>query len=296
MKKVKIAVFGEILWDIFGDERRIGGAPFNFAAHASRLGADVDMISAVGDDELGRTAVDVAKGFGMRTDDVAVLDVDTGYCRVTLENSLPSYELVGGVAYDKIPMPESCVPADAFCFGTLAQRGEVSATTLLRLLAQKERYGEIFYDVNIRGNHWARGVIDESAKAATILKLSREEVVMMDIDTAYEVGGEERVCVVLAKKYPNLRLIALTLDKDGSVVYETATGHMYRSPMPTSKPVSTVGAGDSFSACFLVNYLRGEGIEASLARATALSDYVVTQLGAVPDYPPALAAQIGVQS
>ena len=257
-KNVKITVFGEILWDIFGDERTIGGAPFNFAAHAARLGADVELISAVGDDELGRDAIAAARGFGVGVDMIATLDVDTGYCRVTLDGSSP----------------------------TLAQRGEVSAATLCGLLSARDRYGEIFYDVNIRGNHWARGVIDSSARAATILKLSREEIVMMDIDAAYEPGAERAVCEALADKYQNLRLVALTLDRDGSAVYDARTREFYRSPIPTSKPLSTVGAGDSFSACFLVNYLRGEGIERSLRRATALSDYVVTQLGAVPFYDP----------
>ena len=292
MKKVKLAVFGEILFDIFGDERKIGGAPFNFAAHASRLGADVDMISAVGCDELGKSALDIARGFGMDTENVATINIDTGYCRVTLRDGSPSYELVGGVAYDKIPMPEKIGKADAFCFGTLAQRGEVSRATLRELLAHRELYGEIFYDVNIRGNHWARGVVDESTSAATILKLSREEVVMMDTDVAYAPGREEDVCRALAAKYPNLRLIALTLDKDGSVVYDTKAERIYSSPKPSSKLVSAVGAGDSFSACFLVNYLCGAGIENSLLRATALSDYVVTQLGAVPDLPPELIERI----
>lgn len=285
-KNVKITVFGEILWDIFGDERTIGGAPFNFAAHAARLGADVELISAVGDDELGRDAIAAARGFGVGVDMIATLDVDTGYCRVTLDGSSPSYELVGGVAYDKIPPPQTAGRADAFYFGTLAQRGKVSAATLCGLLSARDRYGEIFYDVNIRGNHWARGVVDSSARAATILKLSREEIVMMDIDAAYAPGAERAVCEALADKYQNLRLVALTLDRDGSAVYDARTREFYRSPIPTSKPLSTVGAGDSFSACFLVNYLRGEGIERSLRRATALSDYVVTQLGAVPFYDP----------
>ena len=45
--------FGEILFDVFGDDRCIGGAPFNFAAHFAQLGGEAVMVSAVGDDELG---------------------------------------------------------------------------------------------------------------------------------------------------------------------------------------------------------------------------------------------------
>ena len=54
---MKLIVFGEILWDVFGDEKKIGGAPFNFAAHCTKLGMDVDIVSAVGNDELGNRAI-----------------------------------------------------------------------------------------------------------------------------------------------------------------------------------------------------------------------------------------------
>lgn len=52
---IKIACFGEVLWDIFpGGDRRAGGAPFNVAYHLSKMGVEVNMISSVGNDELGR--------------------------------------------------------------------------------------------------------------------------------------------------------------------------------------------------------------------------------------------------
>ncbi|WP_312512228.1 PfkB family carbohydrate kinase [Chryseobacterium culicis] len=50
-KKNKAVCFGEVLWDIFpGEQKRIGGAPFNVAYHLSRMGIEVDMISRIGDD------------------------------------------------------------------------------------------------------------------------------------------------------------------------------------------------------------------------------------------------------
>ena len=46
-----VVVLGEVLWDIFGETRRLGGAPLNFAAHARRLGHAVSLISGLGIDE-----------------------------------------------------------------------------------------------------------------------------------------------------------------------------------------------------------------------------------------------------
>lgn len=283
---MKLTVFGEILWDIFGDEKKIGGAPFNFGAHCKNLGLEVDVVSAVGDDELGIEAVEAAKALGVNVKNIQTVPYETGHCLVTLNNGTPSYNLVQNVAYDNIPIPdENCFNADAFYFGTLAQRAENSQKTLHELL--NGNYKEIFFDINIRQHYYSSEMIDESLKKTTIFKISREEINVLGID-----GTPEEICNVLAEKYKNLKLILVTLDKDGSFLYETSTKKITYSPKPTSKVVSTVGAGDSFSACFLSNYLNKIPAEECLIRATLLSDYVVTQLGAIPDYPDELKEKI----
>ncbi len=283
---MKLTVFGEILWDIFGDEKKIGGAPFNFGAHCAKLGFDVDVISAVGNDSLGIGAVNAAKEIGVNTKNIQTVDFETGHCLVTLNNGTPSYNLVQGVAYDNIPLPdESCFTADAFYFGTLAQRNKESQETLKALL--KGTYKEVFFDINIRQHYYNDEMIDFSLKNTTIFKISREEIGVLGIS-----GTPEDICRILGKKYKNLKLILVTLDKDGSLLYDVLRDKIIYSPKPVSKVVSTVGAGDSFSACFLSNYLSGISVEECLVRATLLSDFVVTQLGAIPDYPNDLKAKI----
>lgn len=276
---MKLTVFGEILWDIFDNDKKIGGAPFNFGAHCARLGMDVDVVSAVGDDELGLLAVNEADKLNVNTANILTVPYKTGCCIVTLNNGTPSYNLVQDVAYDNIPLPDkSCFTADAFYFGTLAQRNEASQNTLNQLL--KGNYREVFFDINIRQNYYSVDMIDASLKATTIFKISREEIGVLGIN-----GTNEEICNILKNKYPNLKLIIVTLDCDGAFVYDTAKDTYMYSPKPQSKVVSTVGAGDSFSACFLANYLSGVKINECLKRASLLSDYVVTQLGAIPEYP-----------
>ena len=283
---MKLVVFGEILWDIFEDEKKIGGAPFNFGAHCAKLGMSVDVISAVGNDELGEKAIAAVKELELNTENIQTVDYSTGHCLVSLQNGIPSYNLVENVAYDNIPSPKNpCLEADAFYFGTLAQRSPKSRETLKKLL--NGNYKEIFFDINIRQSYYSDEIIDESLKKATIFKVSREEIGILGID-----GTLEEICKVLSKKYNNLKLIIVTLDADGSFVYDVKADNFIYSPKPTSKVVSTVGAGDSFSACFLSNYLQNAELEKCLTRATLLSDYVVTQLGAIPEYPEDLKEKI----
>ena len=53
MSKPIVISLGEILWDMLPTGKRAGGAPVNFAYHASQNGAESFAISAVGNDELG---------------------------------------------------------------------------------------------------------------------------------------------------------------------------------------------------------------------------------------------------
>ena len=218
---MKLTVFGEILWDLFDDEKKIGGAPFNFGAHCAKLGHNVNVVSAVGDDELGLLAVNEAEKLNVNTDNILQVPFKTGRCIVTLNNGTPSYNLVKDVAYDNIPIPDkSCFEADAFYFGTLAQRSTASQNTLKELL--KGNYREIFFDINIRQNYYSDEMIDDSLKATTIFKISREEIGVLNID-----GTNEDICKALKEKYPNLKLIIVTLDCDGAFVFDAINNKFY---------------------------------------------------------------------
>lgn len=281
---MKILAFGEILWDIFDSGKTIGGAALNFSAHIAKLGAEVYIVSALGMDVNGDEAYDYCKKSGLNCNFISWTDKDTGYCRVKLDNGLPSYELITGVAYDYIPFDEKmCGKYDALYFGTLSQRSDVSLQTLNQLL-EKGEYREIFLDINIRQNFYSKEMIEKSFKKATILKISKEEIGVLNELALTESNDIFDIVVETANKY-NIKIAVLTRGPEGSSVYVKNDDRFYHSPKPQSKVCSTVGAGDSYSACFLYNYLNGVPVEQCLERATKLSDYVVTQLGAVPEYP-----------
>ena len=64
---MRIVLLGEVLWDVFPDGVRLRGAPLNFAAHASRMSSQTLLISAVGDDDLGRRAQEAVAKMGLET-------------------------------------------------------------------------------------------------------------------------------------------------------------------------------------------------------------------------------------
>lgn len=274
----KILVFGEIIWDIFDDGAQIGGAPFNLSAHLSNLGHDVQMVSALGKDELGKKAKEHLKKWGVGEKYVAEVDYPTGYCKVTLDSDgHPSYMLASDVAYDNIPQTQPEEEYEALAFGSLAVREYNSYKTLKELL--KRNYKTVFYDVNVRMPHFYPNIAKELMEYTTIVKISREEALCLEMGST-----DEETCLNILAKYPKVEMVLLTCDKDGAIVYHRQLGKII-SPMPKSKPLSTVGAGDSFSACYLANYLNGVQTTECLSRAVKLSDYVITVLGAVMELP-----------
>ncbi|RZB32094.1 MAG: hypothetical protein SRB1_01713 [Desulfobacteraceae bacterium Eth-SRB1] len=48
-----ILAIGEILYDIFPEYKRLGGAPFDFAFHLKNLGMPVCFVSRIGNDLEG---------------------------------------------------------------------------------------------------------------------------------------------------------------------------------------------------------------------------------------------------
>jgi len=286
MKNTSIAVFGEILYDKFGDVSHLGGAPLNFACHFSMLGGEAEIISAVGDDIDGKNAVSECEKYGVDSRNIAVLKTETGHCNVTLNDGKPSYDLVFPVAYDEIPYPQKNVKSKNLYFGTLACRGEKSGNTLLSLL--REGWNEVFFDINIRQKYYSGELIEKLLTYASILKTSREEINVFSEEKIVVFNNNEDFCKKITEKFKNIKLVIITLDKDGAMVYDG--NGFYYSEKPKSKVKSTVGAGDSFSACFVNRYLHGDSIEKCLSKAVALSDFIVTVEGAIAVYPENLKA------
>lgn len=302
MNKASVLVFGEILWDVFGDEAKIGGAPFNFSAHLARLGEPAALVTAVGRDALGDQALELAQKEGLETGFILRSPLPTGRCLVTLESGAPRYDLQQPVAYDDIRLrPEDLdalrsSPPRALYFGSLGQRCDTSRRTLEQLL-DAGGYEEIFCDINIRPPFYAKETLELCLSRSTILKISREEAEILEetgflsLSSGKSAGGEQ-LCQALARRYGNLKLVLVTLDKDGAMAYDIPTSRFLYSSRPQSRLVSAVGAGDSFAACFLFHYLRGSALETCLEKGVRLSDYVVTRLGAVPELPEELLRSI----
>lgn len=282
---MKILAIGEIIFDIFGDDAVIGGAPLNFCAHCVASGADVALISGVGDDEFGRKAIGHLEEFGVDSRFVSTVPAQTGKCIVTVANGRPSYNVMRPAAYDMLEADTKLIAdyaADVFAFGTLIQRESRSREAVRRVLAECD-FREVFCDINLRRDCYDKESCLLCLENATILKLSDEEEPLLAEFGFYETAeNEEKLLENIAGAFSNIRLILFTKGENGSLIYDARSGEITVVPAETAEVVSTVGAGDSYGAAFLCEYLRsGDTAKAGEAGAK-LSAFVVSHKEAIP--------------
>lgn len=279
---MKLLSFGEVLFDIFENDALIGGAPLNFAAHAAVLGLDAYLMSAVGDDEYGIKALSEIDGLGVKCDFVKTLqEWETGKCIVTLdEHAIPSYNLLDNVAYDHIPYSEELGEMDVFAFGTLALRGGENRRTVEKIL--KNNFSYVYSDLNIRPPFYSEDSVCFCFENATIVKISDEELpIITRLMFERELNLKDAINA-LAKKFTNLDVIIITCGADGAYAWKKGEDGLHFLMSVKTQEVSTVGAGDSFGAAFLSEYIKSGDIDMALSLAAKVSAFVVSQKGAVP--------------
>ena len=271
-----------MLWDIFPERKVPGGAPANFAYHASQFGFESYVVSAVGKDLLGEEILKIFAEKELRLL-VETVDFPTGTVKVELnDKGIPKYEICENVAWDNIPFTEKAKElaqnCTAVCFGTLAQRNETSRKTIRNFLELVPKNALKIFDINLRQNFYSKKIIHESLTISNILKINDEEVIEVARLFDFEKKDEQEICLHLLKEY-NLNIVIETKGSVGSYVFaKDETSYL---DTPKVNAIDTVGAGDSFAGAFAGALLKGKSIREAHKLAVDVSSYICTRRGAM---------------
>lgn len=289
----KIVGLGEVLFDLLPGGARLGGAPANFAWHSAQFGLDALVVSAVGNDELGRKALATFDEEGLRYIAPSVA-FPTGTVDVGVDaKGVPTYTFAPNVAWDNIPLTPAMAAAArqcrAVCFGSLAQRADASRLTIREFLGAVPEECIKIFDINLRQHFYTREILTDSLRLANVLKINDDELAVLSQMYGLGAGDAEATCRQIAQQF-GITMLILTLGTKGSYVF--TAGEASFEATPHVEVADTVGAGDSFTAAFTAARLAGLSICEAHRLAVSVSAYVCTQKGATPKLPHSLTAPV----
>ena len=284
MRKPVIAGLGEVLWDVFPEYKRPGGAPANVSFHATKLGNNGVPVSRVGDDENGEELLKLLASHHL---DISYIQKDdrvpTGTVEVSMTNGEASYVITDGVAWDRLSLTPAwqdlARDADAVCFGTLAQRNEVSRRTIREFLKLVSGECLKIADINLREPHYTEEVIDTTLQLADLVKLNAHEW-----NRLHELFGVDDLREWLFSE-KGVRIICLTKGMDGAELI-TPEQHLVEPVHPVDNTDGdSVGVGDAFTASLTHHLLRNSPLDVCISAANKYAAQVAARKGAMPDLP-----------
>ena len=283
-RKLKVVSYGEVLWDVFDNEKKIGGAPLNVALRMKTLGCDVAMISCVGNDADGIAIIDHVKSLGLDTASIVKSEeFPTGLVQVSLNDTgSASYQINYPSAWDKIVLNATTrklvANADVLIYGSLVCRDSVSRLALEELL--KNDIYKVF-DVNLRKPHYSYDIIEKLMQSANFIKFNDEELFEIAAVMKSPFTSLEGNMQFMAEK-TNSKAICVTKGKDGaSLLWD---GKLYHNNGYPIKVADTVGAGDSFLATLITLLLsNNSNPQKAIDFACAVGALVAESVGANPE-------------
>ncbi len=283
---MRIITIGEILWDLFPEEERLGGATFNFSAHAAKLGNQVVFVSAVAGDERGRGAVQRVRQAGVDLSFLQKTDeAPTGTVTVTIDEAdAPSYVIHRPAAYDYVRLGPDQIARlltprpDWIYYGTLHQIVPEIESLTKRIIDAAPGVKR-FYDVNLRRDSYTKDLLKRLISRASLIKINESEawelgeIYAIDALTLeslsrslIEAGGVEGICITRGA-----RGCALLLG-----------GEWIEIPGVKIEVTDAVGAGDAFSAALLHGLGQGWPPRKAGDFANRVGALVASRSGAIP--------------
>lgn len=251
-----------------------GGKGANQAVAAAKLGADVMMLTKVGDDMFGENTIRNLAALGIDTRHVGVMpNRSSGVAPIMVD---PSGEnailIVKGANEDLLPADIEAAADDLKRCRLIVLQLEIPIETVYAAIAFGERHG---IETLLNPAPAVRHLDPEEIKRVTFLVPNETELVVLSgLPAGSETEVETAARSLIVK---GIGTVIVTLGARGALLV-TATDTVHIAPVPVT-PVDTTGAGDAFIGSFARFYVDGHGLEASLRRAACYAADSITRRG-----------------
>lgn len=281
-----VLLFGEILIDRFPGQEVLGGAPFNVAWHLHAFRCMPVLVTRIGLDNAGARLLQALESAGLSVHGVQLDSMHpTGVVEVTLTADGHRFDILPDRAYDYIHPRLSRMTAlaanpELVYFGTLAQRAN-SHRALRHML--RAAAGQHFFDVNLRNPWISAERLDWSLQHADFVKANDTELECISRLLDLETASAEAQAKALIQRY-QLRGLLVTCGAAGAWWLDDSAQLIKMEADPITGIRDTVGAGDAFSAVFILGLLHDWTVPVTLQRAHHFAGAICRIRGAIPEH------------
>ena len=246
-----------------------GGKGANQALAARRAGADVQIIGAVGKDDLSQTATKNLNESGVCLNNVVSLEGTTGLALIGISPEGENQIIVAsGVNQQVNP-------------NWLEEAIHESSTLLLQLELSIESVAKA---IAIGRKEKCQTILNTAPFNKNVIPYLKDiDVLIANVveakDIAIELGISKEPSHFLEEfvsKY-NVKLI-ITLGSEGCIAHDG--NQQYKVSPPKVDVIDTTGAGDAFVGCLATNLDNGVEFESALTQATIAGSLACTVIGA----------------
>lgn len=261
-----------------------GGKGANQAVAAAKLGADVLMLTKVGDDMFADNTLANFQRFGIDTRYVQrVPGVSSGVAPIFVQaDSHNSILIVKGANAHLAPADiDAAAPALRECSLIVLQL-EINVDTVYHAIAFGHEHN---IPVLLNPAPALAGLSREHLAQLDFLVPNESELALISGQTVDSPESALKAAKILVAS--GIRHVIVTLGEHGAL-YVGEEGE-FRIPGRRVAARDTTGAGDAFIGCFIQHWSRHRDIRAAMLEAVAYSACSVTGLGTQTSYPDAAA-------
>jgi len=253
------------------------GGTANVVVWANRLGVKSIFAGKIGNDVLGRTFKENLSKEGVK--DLCIIDkhFPTGICICLVYRDGHRMMITNRGANDNLSV------SDIKKIENRLLEGNIIFLTGYSLISEKTSKA-IFYiakkakknDKLICFNPGSPNIIN-----GTFLEILKKycDILILNYEEAKSLSGKKTVNDILERLKKLVSLIVLTLGEGGSITWNE--GEIIKThAVKVKKVVDTTGAGDAFSAGFLVGLLKGCNMKKSLELGHKTASEVIQRYGA----------------
>ena len=297
---------GGRLEDMASFAKYVGGSPANIAIGAARLGLRAAIITAVGDEHMGRHITQTLSRAGV---DVSQVKVDPQRLSALVLLGIRDRETFPLIFYRENCADMGLGAADvdpAFIgsakaivvTGTHFSTAAVAAMSMAAIAAAKEAGRKVAFDIDYRPNLWELGGHGDGASrfassakvTAHLQKILPHCDLVVGTEEEWHIAGGATDTLVALRRARELTAAVLVAKRGelGCTVFADAVADFasgITTPVPAVEVFNVLGAGDGFMAGFLSGWLADEPYERCARRANTCGALAVSRHGCAPAYP-----------